>query len=294
MPKARNILNHANAIKGIRTVTKTMEMVSSARFKRIHDLAVAARPYTEKLARAVSEIVSRNMRDHFDHPLLTEPVSDAPEGLLVLTSNRGLCGAFNSQVIRLAMERKAQLEDHGCGVQLHVVGKKGIQSLSHKGVEIYKAYNDFEDLPSYPQVNLLAETIMNEFLGGRIGGMEIACIQFRSAGRQHPAIVPVVPLDELVGSKERLSVAEPASMEFFPSPGEILDTLLPATIRQRVYQCFLDSAVSEQIMRIAAMRGATDSADDMIHDLKVQYNRTRQSAITTELAEIMGGRANME
>jgi len=135
---------------------------------------------------------------------------------------------------------------------------------------------------------------MDEFVAGRISGLEIAYVQFLSAGRQRASIAQVLPVSEVERRPSALAEVEPEPYELHPSPGELLDRLLPATVLQRVYQCFLDSAVSEEAMRIAAMQGATESADEMIRELNIRYNRLRQSQITTELAEIIGGRAGLE
>lgn len=294
MAKARKILRHVNAVKSIRTVTRTMEMVASARFKRSHDLAVAARPYTDRLGEMVLEIIQRADRKMLKHPLLVEPSRVRKIVLLVLTSNRGLCGGFNSSVIRIAEERRKQLTEAGYEPQLHVVGKKGIQYYRFRNISVAQQYREFEDIPGYRRVESLSETLMGDFLAQRICGVEVAYMQFLSAGKQSASVCPILPLSDITPLSPHGKAHEASVYEFKPSMQDVLKSVLPATARQRIYQCFLDSAVSEQVMRIAAMHSATDSADDMIHSLSVRYNRTRQSQITTELSEIMGGRIGLE
>ena len=297
MAKARKILKRVKAVKNIRTVTKTMEMVATARFRKTHQRVAATRPYVNRLAQTVTELVSRGMVEGAEHPLLKAPSSLKRDVLLVITSNRGLAGAYNSSVLRLATERLRQLKADGTEVLVHAVGRRGINFMKFRKQPTEKTYTTFDRLPSYEQVRDLADALMARFIAGEISGLEVAYMQFISSGKQKAAIAKVMPLTDLVataaaGATPKGAVA--TAYELIPSGAEILASLLPLCVRMKLFQCFLDAAVSEQIMRIAAMKSATDSADDMIHDLTVRYNRTRQGPITTELAEIMGGRSGLE
>ncbi len=296
MAKARKILKRVKAVKNIRTVTKTMEMVATARFRKTHQRVAATRPYVNHLAQTVTELVSRGMVEGAEHPLLKPPSSLKRDVLLVITSNRGLAGAYNSSVLRMAVERLRHLKADGNDVLVHAVGRRGINFMKFRKQPTEKTYTTFDRLPSYEQVRELADALMARFAAGEISGLEVAYMQFISSGKQKPAVAKVMPLTDLVtaaaGATPKGAVA--TAYELIPSGGEILASLLPLCVRMKLFQCFLDAAVSEQIMRIAAMRAATDSADDMIHDLTVTYNRTRQGQITTELAEIMGGRSGLD
>ncbi|MDP6633517.1 MAG: ATP synthase F1 subunit gamma [Phycisphaerae bacterium] len=294
MAKARRILKHANAVKNIRTITRTMEMVAAARFKRTHDLAVAARPYTDHLAGMVADILARVPREKLTHPLMTAPKDVETVVLLVITSNRGLCGSFNTAVLRLACERMEQLRESGYKVRLHVVGKRGIQFFRFRKIEVALEYRDFTDMPQYEGIRDAAVKLMDTYLDGEISDVEIAYMQFISSGRQSASIAQILPISDLPSLAQQRPGEEILPYDFHPSPEEIFEKLLPAAIVQKIYQCFMDAAVSEQVMRIAAMHGATESADEMIQKLTVRYNRVRQSQITTELAEIMGGRVALE
>ena len=296
MARARKILKRAKAVRNIRGVTKTMEMIASARFKRTHDQVVAARPYTDRIADLAACLIDRMGVDELGHPLLREDEVVTREVLLVLTSNRGLCGALNLSVLRTARARHEQLGEAGYEVLLQVVGKRGVRHFQFRGMALDAAHTDLGDVPDYEAISALTDGLVESFLAGEVGGVEVAYMQFVSAAVQRPVISKILPLTNLpTPAPGRLAdVGDPAPYDFVPSPGEILDQLLPATVRLRMYQCFLDSSVSEQIMRIAAMRSATDSADDMLHELTVRYNRMRQTQITTELAEIMGGRVGLE
>lgn len=289
MAKARKILKRAKAVGSIRTVTKTMEMVATARFRKSHNRVVATKPFVERLAEAVKELTASGTE--IDTPLLRPGVAGKPDVLLVITSNRGLAGPFNSSVLKMAMERLRQLRENGREVQLHVVGKRGIQFMRFRRQSMAKTYTQFDRIATYEQVSDIANEMMALFARGEIASLEVAYMQFVSSGRQMPAVARVLPLTELTTAVEPWTAQQGVrrNYDLLPSVGQIVDKLLPLSMRMKLYQCFLDAAVSEQMMRITAMRSATDSADQMLHDLTVMYNRTRQAQITTELAEIMGG-----
>ena len=292
MAKARKILKRTRAVKNIRDVTKTMEMIASSRFRRAHNKLAAARPYTDRMTDLVACLIARMGTEPLRHPLLREQEELRRDVLLVLTSNRGLCGAMNPSVLRIATARYEQLREAGYEVLLQVVGRRGVRHFRFRGVELDAAHTALGDMPDYDAISAMADTLMAAFLAGEISGVEVAYMQFISAARQRPAIAQVLPLTNLPSPPpSRLAaVGEAAPYDFVPSGDEILDRLLPATVHLRMYQCFLDSGASEQVMRIAAMKTATENADDMLHDLTVRYNRMRQSRITRELTEIAGGR----
>lgn len=296
MAKARTILRRTKAVKSIRSVTKTMEMISTARFKRMHKRAAAARPYTDLLCSMVSDLLSSGSA-HLDHPLLKPVEQKHSDVLLVLTSNRGLCGSYNYAMQSIACDRMEQVRAAGYQVQLRVVGKRGVGLMKSSGYAVDKAYTDFEAGAGgvdYARVAAMADELMADFLAGRISGVEVAYTQLVSAGRFKPSIAQILPLAELAPKTDLEHPKSPMEFELMPSAGEILNKLLPATVRLRLFQCFLDASVTEQISRMTAMRSATEAADERIHSLTVFYNRLRQSQITTELSEIIGGRAGVE
>lgn len=292
MAKTRRILNRLSAVRSIRTVTGAMAMVASSRFKKVHSQAAAIRLYTARLTAMVTDVIERGGR-RLHHPFLDVTRDIARDVLFVVTGSRGLCGGYNNSVIEMALQRKAQLLAAGHEVLLHVAGKKGIQLLGFRKVPIDREYTEFGYLPDYADVCSLANGLIDSCLAGEIGGLEVAYMQFISPGRQSPAIAQLMPLtpDEPAASSRH---DEPVEYDFVPSPQEILDRLLPASVRLRLYQCFLDAAVGEQIARVTAMRAGTDNADDMIKELTRRYNRLRQGQITTELAEIFGGRGDAD
>lgn len=294
MAKARKIRKHVTAVKNIRTITKTMEMIASARYRRAHDYAVSARPYTDRVTDLVGDLLA-GAGAGLDHPLLRGPTELRKDVLMVLTSNRGLCGGYNSSVLAVAIERFTQLTRNGYEIILHVAGKRGAQYLKSVGLPIARTYTELDFLPSYAEVGRLAQELMGDFLAGRISGVEVAYMQYLSSGQQQPAISQILPLSGIEPPQRIEPVGRAvAPYEYSPSAETILRNLLPATVRLRLWQCFLDASVSEQKMRSSSMHAATESADDMIGELTVKYNRTRQAQITSELAEIMGGRVGLE
>jgi len=296
MAKARKILEHAKSIRNIHAVTGSMEKVATVRFKHAHEHVASARPYIRRLAELVGDLVSRCDGAQLDHPLLAEPDAECKtDVLLAITSHRGLCGAYNDGVARTAIERAAQLAEAGYEVLVHAVGKRGTRQLRARGLRIDRQYTDLPHPPAYPAVAALADELAGQFLAGQISGLEVAYMQFVSSGVQKPAVAQILPMSQLA-SPQRFSPTggEPIPYEILPSTGQLLDRLLPQTLRLKLYQCFTDAAAAEEIMRMRAMRSASDNAEEMIHKLTVRYNRQRQSQITTELAEIMGGREGVK
>lgn len=296
MAKTRNILKRVRAVGNIRTVTRAMQMVATARFKVVHDRVMQFAPFSTNLQDMVADLVHRASSERtIAHPLLTPQTGVRRDVLLVITSNRGLCGSYNSAVLKQALARREQVTDAGYDVRLHVVGARGSRYLRFIKVDVDREHLDFGDLPEYSRIAGLADSMMSQFLGGEISGLEVAYTQFISGGQQKPAIVKLLPLEDLPQSPD--AETDPsllAPCDYLPSPERILRRLLPNTVRLKLFQCFLDAAAAEQLMRRIAMQAATDNADEMTRELRVMANRMRQMQITTELAEIIGGRAGLE
>ncbi len=295
MVKARAIRKRVRTVKNIRTIARTMEMVATTRFRKAHARGVAARPYTDRLTDLVGDLIQRGGLEEMDHPLMHEPEGVQRDVMIILTADRGLCGGYTSSVLQLSLERYEQLREAGYEVLLHVSGARGVQFLRYRNFEIEKVYADIDSLPDYQTIGRIAEQIISRFVSGEIGGLEVAYMQYVSSSQQSPAISQILPM-AYIEPPQRLSGApgEPMKYELLPSAPEILRNLLPAAARLRVWQCFLDAAVCEQLMRIRAMHSATENADEMIRDLTRTYNRARQAQITSELTEIMGGRMGLE
>lgn len=295
MARARSIFKRMRAVKSTRTITRTMEMISTARFKKTHDRVVAARPYTDGLTHVVGELSAALAGQDISHPLMNANTAAGVQAVIVISANRGLAGSYNSNILRLGMEQLRLAKEAGKEVQLHVVGKRGVQFFRFRQIPVVKTYTQFDFIPQYDQVAALADEFIGLFTEKKISGLTVVHTKYISAGVQKPAADQVLPLKvDDAQAKEVKTSGTRDIYDFVPSPREVLETLLPAAVRLRLFQAFLDAAVSEQISRMTSMRAATENADEMIHLLTIRYNRMRQSQITTELAEIMGGRANLE
>ena len=210
--------------------------------------------------------------------------------LLVITSNRGLCGGYNGGVLRKAT---ACIRESESNRRVEVAGKRGINYLKFKGQAIAESYTHFEDRPTFEEVEVLADRYIEEFVSGKIDRLDVAYMKFESASRQSPVLEQLLPIGQLAGTGEGEQKSN-IDYEFLPSAQEILEEIVPAAFKSQMLKCFLDAAVSEQIFRMVAMKGATENAGDMISSLSRKYNRARQSQITNELAEIIGGMAALE
>jgi len=251
MAKTRNILKRVRAVGNIRTVTRAMQMVATARFKVVHDRVSSFSPFSTHLQQMVADLVIRAAAgENISHPLLVPQTGVRRDVLLVITSNRGLCGSYNSSVLKLAMSRLAQLQAAEYDVLLHVVGRRGARYLRFRKIAVNREHLDFGDLPQYARIAKLGDEMMSQFLGGGISGLEVAYMQFVSGGQQRPVIAKLLPLEDLPQPSE--AEQDPsllAPCDFLPSPASILRRLLPNTVRLKLYQCFLDAAAAEQLMR---------------------------------------------
>lgn len=298
MAKARAIIKRLKAVRNVRKITRTMELVATARFKKAMDRAVEAAAYTRKISEIVADL-SQSMAgegSEFTHPLLQQRETEKKSILLVITSNRGLCGGYNGSVLRLAQQRIREAKANQIELSIEVSGKRGIGFFKFQKIPTSASYTHFEDKPTFEQVDELASRYIDSFIRGDIDRLDVAYTQFESMSRQKAVVQQLLPIGKLqqtaAAGKEKPKGA--VEYEFLPSPREILEEIVPASFKARLFKCFLDAGVSEQIARMVAMKSATENADGMIRAIRAQYNRARQSQITSELSEIIGGAAALE
>lgn len=292
MAKARAIVKRLKAVKNIRKITRTMELIATARFKKAMDRASEAAAYTRKISELVSDLSQANLEFH--HPLLEKHETEKNSVLLVLTSNRGLCGGYNSGVLKSALKRYQDLNTSGQNVRLEVSGKRGISFLKFQGTSASQTYTHFEDRPTFEEVDELASRYISEYIEGKIDRLDVAYTEFVSASRQEAVVQSLLPIGALESSETESPTSQNYDYEFLPSAQEILEEIVPTAFKARLFKCFLDAAVSEQIARMVAMKGATENANEMVGTLSAQYNRARQTQITSEILEIIGGAAALE
>lgn len=288
MANARALDKRRKSVRNIRKITRTMELIATARFKKAMDRATAATSYTKRITEVVASLAKSGTE--VQHPLLEERTATDNAALIVLTSNRGLCGGYNGNIVRETMRQFDSLADAYQNVKLIVSGKRGITNLEFRGYSADETYTQFEDEPLFEDIKPIADQLLDEFIAGRLDRLEVVYTKFISSSKQVAVVETLLPLGD-VGSADEESDegGSDADFEFFPSAESILEEVVPMSFRINLFKCFLDAAVSEQIARMVAMKSATENADDMIRNLSMTYNRARQSQITGEIMEIIGG-----
>lgn len=294
MANPRLLDKRRRSIKNIRKITRTMELIATARFKKAMDRASAATAFTVRMTKLVQDLLASGLQ--VSHPLLDKRESVRNVTLLVLTANRGLCGGFNGNLQRAGYHRWLELKQSVPSCRLEIVGKRGISAFKFRGITPDSSYTHFEDKPTFDEVDVLASRYLDEYITGRLDRLDVVYTKFESMSRQHVAIETLLPLSAIGGDTSPKSAGAEtdtsrrrAIYEFLPSPESILEEVVPASFKIKLFKCFLDSAVSEQIARMVAMKSATENAGDLIHRLSRQYNRARQSRITSELMDVIGG-----
>ncbi|MEM1177239.1 MAG: ATP synthase F1 subunit gamma [Acidobacteriota bacterium] len=285
MANRRVLVKRRKAVKNIRKITRTMQLIATARFQATFQRALNTKPYSDKLGELVADL-SRAAGD-VDHPLMQTPESDRA-AMVVITSNRGLCGGYNTNVLRNAI---ARIDEEGEDkVDVHMIGKKGTNFFKFLGRDVERSIIDLSDDPRFEEVEPITNGLIEQFVKGEIGAVYVAYMAFESAGRQYPQVVQLLPLEPPSSDGDEDGAARGGlEYEFSPEPEELLGALLPASVRMRLFQCFMEAVVSEHVARMVAMKAATDAAGDMIKSLSRKYNRARQTHITMELLDIIGG-----
>jgi F-type H+-transporting ATPase subunit gamma len=276
------------SIRNIRKITRTMELIATARFRQAMDRAEAASAYTDHISKLVKDLANAGLE--ISHPLLQSRESTSATKLLVISANRGLCGGYNGNIGRASMERWNELGGLAPERTLEISGKRGIGFFKHRGVEPAEAFTHFEDKPSYGEVELLANRYLDAYATGELDRLDVVYTKFVSMSRQVATVETLLPLGSIGDDDDAADDATGDSMyEFLPSAESILEEVVPTSFKVRLFKCFLDAAVSEQIARMVAMKAATENADELIRSLSMTYNRARQGKITGELLEVMGG-----
>ena len=294
MANLRDIKKRIGSVQSTKQITHTMEMVASAKIRHASMRIEESAPYSEAMGKVLASLASQS--GSIDHPLLSE--HDAMKNCLavVVVSDRGLAGGFNSNVLRTAERYMAENKANGIATQCIVCGKKGIGYFSYRGVEPVKVYRDLSAVPTIDQAREIATFARTAFENGKVDEVKLFYNHARNAADQDLREEVVLPIqaDAFSTSAPEESSEVKASPDFEPSAEGVLDSLLPAYVETMIYHALIDSAAAEQGARRKAMKSATDNATTMIASLDLLYNRIRQSAITTEITEIVGGAAALE
>lgn len=293
MANIRQLDKRRKSVRNIRKITRTMELIATARFKKAMDRAAAATDYTKRITQIVQDLAKSGT--DVSHPLLKAHETVKAVDMLVLTANRGLCGGYNGSVVRAAAQRRAEIQVQADAGQTSASGKRGISALRFAGIPLEKTYTEFEDQPSFDAVAKIADDLIARYITGQVDRVDVAYTRFISSSKQVAVVETLLPFAgiEVAASQAAGGGSESSKVrddyEFLPSASAILEEVVPASFRARLFKCFLDAAVSEQIARMVAMKSATENAGDLIKSLSRTFNRARQSKITQEIMEIIGG-----
>ena len=286
MSQSREVKRRIRSVENTSQITRTMEMVATSKLKRATDRVYAARPYGEALETIVGSLYNPDLAQQY--PILRRPEVIRRAVVILLTSNRGLAGAFNVNLIRKARTLLDDLRSQGVEVQLHVAGKKGIAFFRFQGEPMVVERTDLSDQPTSEEAESLVAGPLAQFEAGEVDGVWVIASEFRSALSTPPAARQLLPIEP---AGERV---DPENYILSPSGDDILRKLLPLYLRNIVYRALVENAAAEQSARRTAMKNATDNAGDMLELLRRTYNRARQAQITQEIAEIVGGAAAFE
>ena len=286
MAKGRELTGRIKSVENTRKITRTMEMVATSKLKRATDRVAAARPYATAIADTIASLYSADLAERF--PLLRQPGTVKRAAVLLLTSNRGLAGAFNANLLKEARSTIARLEREGTEVELHVVGRKGIGFFRYLGRPLATSRTDITDRPSAQDATSLVDVLMEGFINGSLDAVYVISSRFNSVLSTPPhteRVLPVTPPAQKGARRDYL---------LFPSAERLLTELLPLYVRNTVYRALVENEASFQSAQRTAMKNATDNAGDILTNLRRTYNRARQAQITQEIAEIVGGAAALE
>jgi len=288
MAKGRELKGRIKSVENTRKITRTMEMVATSKMKRAQDRVTAARPYAAALGEVMSRLYSPELAERF--PLLRQPAQLRRAAIILVTSNRGLAGAFNANLLKETRARLAELEGRGAEVELHVVGRKGIGFFKYLGRTLSMERTDITDRPSADDAAGIVDGIMERFASGALDAVYVVYAKFNSALSTPPTTTQILP----VQPPKAGDAATQRDYILAPSAEAILTALLPSYVRNSVYRALAESTAAFYGAQRTAMKSATDNAGEMLNVLKRTYNRARQAQITQEIAEIVGGASALQ
>lgn len=289
MAQIREIKKRIGAVGTICRITKTMQMIATAKFTAAGQRASASKPYAGMIDDMVRQVASK--AEDYASVLIDGPAEKVGKDLLlVIVSDRGLCGAYNGNVLRTALN---SVRDTDAEVAIEVAGKKGMGFFRFQKMDVAKQHM-IGDTPKYDDVEAIGSSYLERYLAGEFDAIRVCSMRYVSPARQKAEVTQLLPLSMPDDDGGPVDASLQAVYDFSPSAGELLDELLPTTVRTLLFQLFNEAAVSEHVQRMIAMKSATENANDFSRTLKRDYNRARQSKITTELMEVISGAAALE
>jgi F-type H+-transporting ATPase subunit gamma len=282
MAGSRDILRRIRSVKNTQQITKAMKAVSASKLKKAQAAMLAARPYANKLVTVLGNLAARAPREY--HPLLAHRGCRRIE-FLVMTSDRGLCAAFNTNIMKRAVALYNEKKTDGCDLSLNIVGRKGRDYLTRRGYEIRKDWTGISGHLNYSHASMIAAEIIENYINAEVDEVYVIYNEFKSALSQMVIAEKILPIETPKAAVEAAS----GDYIYEPSPEGVLDTLLPKHVEFQIYRALRESEASELGARMTAMDAASNNAKEMIAKLTLKYNKARQAAITKELMEIIGG-----
>jgi F-type H+-transporting ATPase subunit gamma len=291
------IKDRISSVQNIRKITRAMEMVAAARLRRAEQRIEALRPYAGAIRRMTRQAAEAAGTEIGSLPVLKEHDAERSVALLLVTGDRGLAGAFNSQIIRPGVRAALEHEKEGRSVTFSAVGRRGVSTLAFRGLEVQGAYTGFTDRPAYADAREIAEDLVSAYVDEKVDRVEIFYNGYISPLTQEVRRETLLPLQQatiLEGSQDESEDADEegghhALVEYEPDPEQILSRLVPDYVEISVYRALLESTASEHGARMTAMRSASENAGDLIQDLTLEMNRARQAEITQEILEVVAG-----
>jgi F-type H+-transporting ATPase subunit gamma len=294
----KDVKNRIGSVKNIQKITRAMEMVAAARLRRAEQRIEALRPYASAIRRMTRQ-AAEAAGNVPNLPILNEHESINTVGLLLVTGDRGLAGAFNSQIVRAGVRVAGEQEGEGRSMAWYASGRRGVSSLQFRGREVIGAYTGFTDRPAYGDARDIAQDLMTAYVDGKVDQVDIIYNHYISPLTQRVTRETLLPLQHatiLEGDEEgeeeqdgQQEERQRALVEYEPDPEEILQRLIPAYVEISIFRALLESTASEHGARMTAMRNASENAGDIIKDLTLQMNRERQAEITQEILEVVAG-----
>lgn len=297
MPNLKDIKSRITSVQNTKKITKAMKMVAAAKVKKAESTVKAARPFSDELLHLFRKMLAtvgehsvsglKVEKDIDNYPELLSKRDVKAEGLLVLTSNKGLAGAYNANVIKAALKRVKENTENGIKTVIYPIGQKAVSAFKHKNgdYELKKGYLSIANTPTAIGANIIAEDIAHDFVSGEIDSIDLITTHFNNMMSYNVVAWEILPVKVEKASEHELDPL----MLFEPSPHAILQKIVPMYVANSIYQALLEANASELASRMTAMSAASNNAEDMINTLTIDYNKARQSAITQELVEIVSG-----
>ncbi|HVF20425.1 MAG TPA: F0F1 ATP synthase subunit gamma [Mycobacteriales bacterium] len=283
--KLREVRRRIRSVKSTQKITRAMELIAASRIVKAQARSEAARPYAEEIARVVADLMAAGGGGA---ELLTPRETVGSVGVLAVTADRGLAGAYNTNVLRIADAARREADAAGQRNEVYAYGRKAVSYYRYRQVDLAGVWTGVSDTPPYTVAKEIGQRLVDDYLSGKVDRVVIAYTEYVNVVTQRPQVVQLLPVTAPERTEDSTSDLR-ADIEFEPSPETILESLLPRYVESRVFACLLDAAASEHAARRRAMKAATDNADELIKILTRDANRARQAEITTEISEIVGG-----